>query len=202
MVCSCGGNRTIRHNAVRNVCYDEAVDANLRPSREKAGLLPGRPAEDGLPSRAGNRRPADVWIPRGRDGKGEALDFAVSSGMQSNLFCPVAETPGLVFSRYEQMKRDYKNTGQLCNEASFTFSPLVLEAHAGGWSPLTRTVFDWLAKAQAASHHEDPSIVSLRIAQRISCTLQAENARAILQRTVGPSDSVCPPSGWDEVPMP
>ena len=62
-----------------------------------------------------------------------------------------------------------------------------------------RHTFDWLAKAQAASQHEDPSIVSLRIAQRISCTLQAENARAILQRTVGPSSAERPPSGWDEI---
>ena len=155
--------------------------------------------EDGLPPKAGSRRPADVWIPRGQSGKGQALDFAVSSGMQSSLFSPVAESPGLVFCRYERMKREYKNTAQLCREAGFSFSPQVLEAHAGGWSPLTRATFDWLAKAQAASQHEDPSTVSLRIAQRISCTLQAENARAILQRTVGPSGgAACSPSGWDE----
>ena len=120
-------------------------------------------------------------------------------GRVTGLFSPVAESPGLVFCRYEQMKREYKDTAQLCLEAGFTFSPMVLEAHAGGWSPLTRHTFDWLAKAQAASQHEDPSIVSLRIAQRISCTLQAENARAILQRTVGPSSAERPPSGWDEI---
>ena len=120
-------------------------------------------------------------------------------GRVTGLFSPVAESPGLVFCRYEQMKREYKDTAQLCREAGFTFSPMVLEAHAGGWSPLTRHTFDWLAKAQAASQHEDPSTVSLRIAQRISCTLQAENARAILQRTVGPSSAERPPSGWDEI---
>ena len=96
------------------------------------------------------------------------------------------------------MKRDYKNTAQLCNDAGFAFSPLVLEAHAGGWSPLTRATFDWLAKNQAASQNEEPSAVSLRIAQRISCTLQKENAHAILQRAVGIPDSSHLPEGWDE----
>ena len=189
----------MRHNAVRNICYEEAVGAVLRPEREKANLLPERPVADGLPSRPGNRRPADVWIPRGQCGKGEALDFAVSSGMQSNLFSPVADAPGLVFCQYERMKREYKDTAHLCGNAGFAFKPLVLEAHAGGWSPLTRATFDWIAKSQAASLHEDPSTVSLRIAQRISCSLQKENARAILQRTVGPSGAADPPSGWDEI---
>ena len=168
--------------------------------------MPDRPPQDGLPSRAGSRCPADVWIPRGEGGRGEALDFAVSSGMQSNLFSPVAETPGLVFCEYERMKREYKNTAQLCNDAGFAFSPVVFEAHAGAkmsqnepcWSPLARAKFDRLAKAQAASQNEDPSTVSLRIAQRISCALQRENARAILQRWVGIPDTSHLPEGWDE----
>ena len=153
---------------------------------------------ESLPTRAGDRRPANVWIPCGECGKGEALDFAVSSGMQSNLFSPVAETPGLVFCEYERMKREYKNTAQLCNDAGFAFSPAVFEAHAVGWSPLARAKFDRLAKAQAASQNEDPSTVSLRIAQRISCALQRENARAILQRSVEIPDSSHLPEGWDE----
>ena len=96
------------------------------------------------------------------------------------------------------MKREYKNTAQLCNDAGFAFSPVVFEAHAGGWSAFARAKFDRLAKAQAASQNEDPSTVSLRIAQRISCALQRENARAILQRWVGIPDSSHFPGGWEE----
>ena len=55
LTCSCNGDRTVRHNAIRNVCYEEAVEASLRPEREKAGLLPGRPHEDGLPGDSGLR---------------------------------------------------------------------------------------------------------------------------------------------------
>jgi hypothetical protein len=85
LVCACGGDRTVRHNAIRDTLYRASVEANLSPEREKAGLLPGRPSEDGLPMRSG-RRPADVWLPKGRRNLPEAVDFAVTSGMRSDLF--------------------------------------------------------------------------------------------------------------------
>ena len=198
LTCSCGGDRTIRHNAVRNICYEEALDAGLRPEREKAGLLPGRPVADGMPVIGNGRRPADVWLPRGPNGKGEALDFAVSSGMQSELFQSSAETPGLVFHRYEELKRNFKDIAASCEVAGFQFTPLVVEAHGGGWSPGTRHIFDFIAATQAACHHEVPASVSLKIAQRISCTLHKENARAILRRSAAPAAPPFLPSGWDD----
>ena len=99
--CECGGDRTIRHNALRNVCHEEALEAGLRSEREKAGLLPKRPSTDELPQRAGNRRPADVWLPRGQRGSQEALDFAVTSAMRSGLPREATATPELLFQRYE-----------------------------------------------------------------------------------------------------
>ena len=36
LVCSCHGDRTVRHNSVRNVVFEEASEAALRPEREKA----------------------------------------------------------------------------------------------------------------------------------------------------------------------
>ena len=202
LTCSCNGNRTIRHNAIRNICYEEAVDAGLRPEREKANLLPQRPVSDGMPVKGGDRRPADVWFPRGNSGKGEALDFAVSSGLQSELFLPVAAAPGLVFQRYEHLKRSFKNTAQSCETQGFNFVPMVFEAHGGGWSPLARATLDWISRNQASCHNDDSAAVSLKIAQRISCTLHRENARAILQRAPVAASSPFPPSGWDEAPMP
>ena len=150
----------------------------------------------------GGRRPADVWLPRGGSGKGEALDFAVSSGLQSELFLPVAETPGFVFQRYENLKRSFKDTAQSCETRGFEFVPMVVEAHGGSWSPLARAALDWIAKQQALCHNDDPAAVSLKIAQRISCTLHRENARAILRRTAVASSPCFPPSGWDEASAP
>ncbi len=97
------------------------------------------------------------------------------------------------FHRYDGMKRNFKDTAAICEAAAFKFVPLVVEADSGGWSPLTRATFDWISRIQAASHHEDAASVSLRIAQRISCTLHKENARAILRRSAVSEV----PSGWD-----
>ncbi len=129
----CSGDRTIRHNAIRNIVFEEVAGAGLRPDREKAGLLPSRPASDGLPSGTG-RRPADVWMPRGSSGQGEALDFAVTSGLRNDLFRVAAEAPEEVFHQYEKTKRDYLRTGESCDAAVFRFVPMVFEAHAGGFS--------------------------------------------------------------------
>jgi len=195
LLCPCGGDRTIRHNAVRNVCFQEAASAAARPELEKAGLLPRRPAEDALPACGGARRPADIWLPRGVHGDAEALDFAATSGLQAGLFRQVAEDPGHVFLRYEEFKRNHLQTDEQCRDAGVRFTPMVLESHGGGWSGKVRGFVDWLARASAAAHHADAAEESFRIAQRISVTLQRENARAVLRRLV-PVSAGPGPSGW------
>eukprot|EP00973_Karenia_brevis_P052546 7299113-Karenia_brevis.AAC.1 len=82
LVCPCKGDRTRRHNAVRDLTHVEAQEARMAPEKEKQGLIPGRPVEDGVHSRSQqeNRRPADIWLPTGGGfsrGRPEALDFAV-----------------------------------------------------------------------------------------------------------------------------
>eukprot|EP00973_Karenia_brevis_P052429 7285383-Karenia_brevis.AAC.1 len=71
LVCQCSGDRTVRHNRLRDVVCQSAGQGSLAPEREKAGLLPGRPPEDGVRSSdaaaagdgqqrtARGRRPAD-----------------------------------------------------------------------------------------------------------------------------------------------
>jgi hypothetical protein len=198
LTCSCNGDRTVRHNSVRNVVFEEATEANLQAEREKAGLLPERPGEDGLPVKSGARRPADVWLPRGTRGEAEALDFAVTSGLQAAWYRRAADDPGSVFAHYEGFKREHKQTDQVCAEQGFKFTPLIVEAHGGGWSPALRRVVDWIAKSAQATGHEKAAAVSLKIAQRISCSLQKENARAVLRRQVQP-EGAPPTSAWEGV---
>ena len=62
---------------------------------------------------------------------------------------------------------------------------------------MARSVLDKLAKAQSAAWAEGQEPSSLRIAQRISCTLQRENARAVLRRLVPPELSPAV-GGWGE----
>jgi len=65
---------------------------------------------------------------------------------------------------------------------------MILEAHGGGWSTTFRRTVDWIATKAAASQHEKHAAVSLRLAQRISCTLQRENARAVVRRHADEAD--------------
>jgi hypothetical protein len=195
--CMCGGDRTTRHNCLRNQQCSDAAEAGCRPECEKSGLLQQRPSAE-LPDEkldGQGRRPADVWLPCGPSGSGEALDFAVSSGMQASLLREAIHTPEMLFERYEQMKCDHLQTARSCAEAGFKFVPMVVEAHGGAWSPTARRTMDWVAKRLSASSGESRGEVCLRLAQRMSCILQRENARAILRRTVSAAP-VVQPSGW------
>ena len=40
LTCPCAGDRTRRHNALRNVVHNAAQEGGLGPDKEKAGLLP------------------------------------------------------------------------------------------------------------------------------------------------------------------
>eukprot|EP00969_Alexandrium_andersonii_P190706 8424510-Alexandrium_andersonii.AAC.1 len=96
--------------------------------------------------------------------------------MQSCLFRQVADAPEAVLERYEHEKRQHLDTEATCQAAGVRFTPLVLEAHGGGWSKATRNFADWLAAGVAAARGGQKESESLRIAQRISATLHRENA--------------------------
>ena len=133
----------------------------------------------------------------GKQLRGEALDFAVTSGMRSDFIRKSMTDPGAILEHYEEFKRTYKETARECRQAGFRFTPMVMEAHAGAWSTTARQVLDRLSKNLAASSGEEPTLVSLRIAQRMSTTLHRENARAILKRLPSPVAEPMP-SGWEE----
>ena len=68
--------------------------------------------------------------------------------------------------------------------------PMVVEAHGGGMGKQFRQVLDSIAKQTAAVTGLRSDFCSSLIAQRISVTLQRENARAILRRlSERPDDS-------------
>ena len=163
-------------------------------SLEKPGLLlpprppdPGGPHLDADPSSASspppaaNRRLADVWVPRGVSGFAEAWDFSVSSLLRPSHISSASPS--------ETRKRAFQDTASLVAARGATFCPLVLEACGGGCGP----------RLSGAS----PMDISLRIAQRISCTLHRENARAVLRRSPdsvngssGLAGDLVPSSGW------
>ena len=203
LVCPCNGDRTIRHNCIRDIAWEEAKAAGMHAEREKHGLLPARPEEDGIRPVAGDRRPADVWLPQGPERRAAALDFAVTSGLRGDLWRTVPEDPNRVFVQYEEFKKTYKDTAQQCTTVGFTFCPMVLEAHGGAWAPSARRVWDSIARRASSAWNDGQESTSLKLAQRLSCSLHRESARAILRR-LDEGDLALPPPAWDleaQVPL-
>ena len=193
LVCCAGGDRTRRHNLLRNMVFHAAEAANLRPELEKPGLLPQRPmlgstydngsAFSEQDSRPGARRPADVYIPRWRLGPPAAWDFAVTSGLRLGLHADAAITDGIT-SRYEDVKCSHQDTRAECPAQGITFLPMVVEAVGGGWGKMARCVWSELAKnsALAIGELETTSTCAIMPQQRLSMVLQREIARACLRR--------------------
>ena len=189
------------------------------PELEKPGLLlPPRPPDPGgphpdvdpssvsSPPPAASRRPADIWVPRGVSGFAEAWDFSVSSLLRSSHLSSASSSVADVFHEVETRKRAFQDTASLVAERGATFCPLVLEACGSGWSQVFQSVVAWIASESRMARGPttgSPMDISLRIAQRISCTLHKENPRAILRRSPGSfngssgvaGDQV-PSSGW------
>ncbi len=196
LVCICTGDRNIRHNSIRNDAFECAKWGNLRPDREKSGLLPGRPKQDELPNKVvGGRRPADVFLPRGVSGKKEAWDFTVRAAAAPGALRATARDPGKIFHEAERQKANHLGTAAACEGQGIVFKPLVLEALSGAFSPALREAVQWLAKQVAAANHAPTDQVSLLIAQRLSLSLHRESARAVLRRD---RNLLAPPSGADE----
>ena len=191
LVCSCGGDRVVRHNMVRDVVHSAAnLQAGLGAILEKPGLLIPRdpldcdrpPDPDPPDPSSSSRRPADVWVPRGPSGNPEAWDFSVTSAFRLGPSTPDPAAFSSVFSSVETHKRGFLDTASQCAKAGIHFCPLVIEAVGGGWSEALRSVVSWIASESGRHSSSRLSDTSFKIAQRISCALHQENARAILKR--------------------
>jgi hypothetical protein len=188
LVCSCGGDRTKKHNLLRNEVIFTCSSAGLAPELERPGLLQPRPLI-GSSTEAGNhgdpnelRRPADVYIPRWKRGVPAAFDLAVTSGLRADVVQRSAAQRDAATMAYEDFKREYMDTERLCFEEGITFIPIIAEADGGGWGPQAHKVFNELAKLQSSLTGEPEDTSALHSLQRLNLTLHRENARAILRR--------------------
>ena len=179
----------------------EATAAKCSPEREKAGLLPGRPVEDGAIVKdlglQGDRlrRPADIYLPRGCGGSRRqpaAQDWAVTSGLRADKVDHVAAGTADILAEYTSFKETYKDTLAKCEEQNIGFLPLVIEAHGGGRAQHLRQTVAFLAAQQKTSGDWCREGPSTRVVQRISTALQRANARAILRRCGLPPEELVP----------
>ena len=189
LTCPCGGDRTKRHNLIRNRVHRAALQAGFHSAElEKPDLLRPRPRildalEDGSALFSENdRRPADVYIPRWHRGAPVALDFAVTSGLREDTVAISAHDPQQVAIQYEGFKCSYLDTQQQCLQEGLTFTPVVLEAVGGGLGPQGAAVIAELAKASAPASGEPADRSAVLLMQSFQIILHRENARAILRR--------------------
>ena len=192
LVCSCGGDRTKRHHLLRNETFFMYSSAGLSPELEKPSLLQprpwdGAPCEDGSkPDNSDARRPADVYLPRFRRGTAACLDFAVTSGLRSDVLHATLQSASAPALRYEDFKENYLNTKAACEAEGMQFIPMIAEACGGSWGPQAHKVWSELAKSMASATGDLESTAATHIFQNMGFILHKENARAILRRTASP----------------
>ena len=174
--CAGSGDRTARHNEARNDTFQLAERAGQRPELEKPGLL--QPDPD-LPD-SNRRRPADVYLPRWKDGRPAALDLAITNPQRQNVLAEAARTTGAAATAYENFKRTHLQTEEDCLRQGISFIPVVGET-SGGWGPSAICTFKALAKAAAQSEEEWQEIFKQHLG--LVCTaVRRANARAVLRR--------------------
>ena len=130
------------------------------------------------------RRPADIWIPRGVSGFAEGLDFSVSSLLRTSHISSTTPSVADVFHEVETLKNTFQDTASQVAARGPTFCPHVLEASGRGWSQALREVVAWISSESRASRDISvglPRDTSLRIAQRVGCTLHRARQRMALQ---------------------
>ena len=202
LTCMCGGDRTLRHNSIRNEVFAEAREAGLRCEKEKSGLLPPRPHEETLRGESGSsgRRPADIWFADWGNGQAAAVDFAVTSGLRSDTLVTSATDATAVLAMYDDRKRSYLDTEAACNIAGLAFLPFIIEADGGGLGTTARRVCSFIAKASAAKTSGEAVEQATSLLRRITVSLHRENARATLRRLPAPPPhhATTHPAVWTE----
>ena len=160
--------------------------SGLNPELERPGLLQQRPLigpsqESGTARDPNvNRRPADVYLPKWRNGTPAALDIAVTSGLRADLVDKSAEDGSTATTQYEDYKCSFMNTATIFQEEGNSFIPLVCEADGGGWGPAANRVWSELAKYKSILTGEHSSIHATRLLQSLGIILCRKNARSII----------------------
>jgi hypothetical protein len=198
LTCPCGGDRTVRHNIVRNASARFFSAAGLHPELEKPGLLQERPPADGgdelsgeqCSGRADLRRPADTYVGNWHLGQPAAFDFALTSGLKVGQLEGTARDAKSVGAAYVEKKRSYLGTAAHCAAKGLLFIPMVCEAHSGSWEDGALDVWRRLAKAGELSSGEPASRRLQHMLQVLSIAVHRANARAILARATGLGDPV------------
>ena len=186
-LCSAGGERTLRHHALRDVLCSWAERAGLQPEREKPGLLlPQRPEDSGLE----RRRPADIYVPSYL-GSPVAFDLAVTGPQRLGTLGEAARSSLAAAIAYAETKRAHLDTAAACQAQGVRFVPLVVET-SGAWEPEAAKVLVQIARAVASREGEDPAALHAELLQELSVAVRSFRAKAALRRRAELAEASAP----------
>ena len=178
-MCCAGGDRTRRHNMLRNRTLKFARAAGANPEAEKAGLLlPSRPGDL---SEASARRPADLFLPCWANGAPAALDFAVTAPQQQTQLAGSQQVALAAATEYEILKRTHLGTASACQAQGIEFIPMVIET-TGAWGPAAHPVLHHLAKSASLRSGRSQGAELQLFLQVAAVAVRSANARAHLRR--------------------
>lgn len=167
--CGKGGDRVIRHNAIRDLLFNLCSQACLQPKKEVSNLVSGT-----------SERPGDVFIPRWNLGKSAAIDVSITFPMQPKFIIKTAEKGG-VAAKAAELAKNSKYQTSLQNRTDIVFIPFILESFGGYGSSALEFVKSLISDIKSRSL-DSGSNIAHRIWQKFSFLLQKENSRSICRR--------------------
>ena len=168
ITCRRGGDRTTRHNIVRDCLYELCSEAAWAPVVEKSGLLTN-----------GSMRPGDVFIPSYQQGKGTAIDVTIVHPLQPSYILNSVERWGCAAEAAEAAKKEKYQTE--CENAGVIFSPFAIES-LGGMGEGAIRFTNALCQRLAGRRDESRANTMCYIRQRLSVALHRAVARSVLKR--------------------
>jgi hypothetical protein len=164
--CSAWGDKTRRHNAIRNSILGYCKSAGLNAVIEKSGLIAGN-----------KKRPGDVYIESLAKGLDYALDVAITSPFTLDAMASRPKDGNL--ARYYDIK--IKNLSAEIRNADFHFAPIIIST-MGQWESSAYEIIGKIAKMIANRSFTSYAVTMSQMFQKLSISLQRSNARAILSR--------------------
>src|SRR6185437_16233644 len=171
--CSKAGDLIVRHNNLRNLVDRIAQDGQLSPVMEKKGIL----------GPTSGRRPGDVSFRLWTQGKGLAIDIAVTSPFtERNVRLEEPCEDYAALQKHAKYDADFK-------DSDYFFAALVFETTGAINAEGTRVLSQIFRFAACRLGHEFSSYCG-RAWARVSCDLQRSVSQAILTRCDGQAGSV------------
>ena len=187
--CTCGGDKTMGHNVVRDDLDKQAQAARVAPELEAANALVSGAAQErsGDAASDSRRRPADVLLCRAQDVRtGRVGDSGrAKAALDVGVVCPqaaghIVEAAGRALGAAEEYaigKCGRDEMERKCAEAGVVYQPMLFES-TGGVASKAKIVIKCLNRAVANNTNVSYSDVAQRFWQRLSIDIQRSGHRA------------------------